>query len=57
MPYHLRVDGVVGRVTEGELVDGIEHIRLAHTVLADETVDLRRELQRGRLDVFIVDER
>ena len=57
MPYHLRVDGIVGRVTEGEVVDGIEHIRLAHTVLADETVDLRREIQRGRLDVFIVDER
>ena len=44
-------------MTEGKVVDGIEHIRLAHAVLTDETVDLRREFQRGRLDVFIVDER
>ena len=54
---HLGVDGVTRRVTEREEVDGIQDISLAHTVLPDQTVDLRRQFQRGCLDVLVVDKR
>ena len=53
--YHLRVDGIGGRVTEREVVDGVEHIGLAHAVVSDEAIDLWRELQSGFRNVFVVD--
>ena len=51
------VEGIGGGMAEGEEVDGVEDVGLAHTVAADHAVDFRREFQRGLLDVFIVDER
>ena len=53
----LRVVGGDGRMAEGEEIDGVEHVGLSHAVLADQTVDLRRQLQRCGLDILIVDER
>ena len=53
----LRVVGVDGRMTEGEKIDGVQHVSLPHAVLTDQTVDLRRQFQRSGLDILIVDER
>ena len=50
----LRVDGVVGRTAEGQIVDGIQDIGLAHTVAPDETIHLGRQLQLGLANVLIV---
>ena len=57
MPYHLRVYRVVCRMAERQIIYRIEHIRLAHTVLAYETIDLRRQFQGCLRDVFVVYQR
>ena len=52
----LRIDGIVGAPAKREIVDGIEKVGLTHTIMADKTVDLGRQLQVATLDVFIVDD-
>ena len=45
------------RMAEAEVIDGIEHIRLAGSVVSDQTIDLRRELQCRLAYILIIDER
>ena len=56
MPDHLRVNGIAGRVAERQKVNRVEHVGLAHTILANQTINLRREVKRGRSDILVVDE-
>ena len=39
---------------EGEIIDGVEQIGLAHTIIAEEAVDLRRANDVSLPDVLIV---
>lgn len=43
------------RVTERQIVDRIKQIGLANAVAANQTVDLRRQLQLRLTDVLIID--
>jgi hypothetical protein len=50
------VEWVRGGMTKGEEIDGVEDISLADTVAANHAINLRRQVERGLPDVFIVDE-
>ena len=46
--------GVDVALAEGEVIDGVEQIGLAHTIIAEEAVDLRRANDVGLPDILIV---
>ena len=52
----LGINGRIGAVAERQVIDGIQQIRLALAVMADKTVNLRRQLQRCLPDVLIVED-
>ncbi len=52
----LRVDGVGIAFTEREVIDRIQQVGLAHSIVPDETVDLGGELQFSLSEIFIVDD-
>ena len=56
MADHLRVDARIGTMAERQVIDRIQQIGLAHAVVAYETIDLRRQLQRCLPDVLIVED-
>ena len=50
----LRINGIARTLAEGQVVDGIQQIGLAHAVLAEEAVQLGRERQLHLLQVLII---
>ena len=49
-----RVDMRETAMTKGEIINGVQQIRLTLSVAADEAVDLRREVDLCRSDIFII---
>lgn len=56
MVDHLRVDVGEVAVAEREEIDSVEDVGLAFTIVADEAVHLRRELQRSALNILVIDD-
>ena len=46
-----------GAFAEGEKIDGVEHIGFAHSVGADEAIDVGRKPEFGFRNVLIIEER
>lgn len=51
----LAIDGVVRRLGEAEVVDGIKDIGLALPIEANETVELVREAELRFTDILVID--
>ena len=51
----LRVDWIVRAATEREVIDRVEQVGLPLAVVTNETVHFRRQLQRGLVDVLIIE--
>ncbi len=56
MTNHQRILDALCRVAETKEIDGIEHIRLARPVVADEAIDVGRETECGLSDILIVND-
>ena len=52
--YHRIAATADAALAETQVVDGIEHIGLAHSIVAGETINLGRKLQIGFRNILIV---
>ena len=55
VPHAQHVDAAAVAATETQEMDGVQHIRLALTVAADEAIQLGREVQFGLGNVLIIE--
>ena len=53
-PQEPLLSGVYVAFAEGEVINGVEQVGFAHAVIAEEAVDLRRAMDVGLTNVFIV---